>query len=324
MRRREFIRALGGVAAALPLSAHAQSRSKLPVIGVIGAGTQQGWSQWIGAFLQRLRELGWVEGRTVTVEYRWAEGRGEREAEIASEFSRLKVDVILTVGGTAAKQATSDIPIVFAISSDPVGTGVVASLARPGGNVTGFSIQATDLAGKRLELLREALPALRQLAIMADFGLSASLMELDGFRTAAKALGDIEVTKSEISRAEDVPQALEAVRGRVQALYVPANRLANANRVRISELALAARIPTMFPFREYVESGGLLSYGPNTQELFRRSADLVAKILHGAKPADMPVEQPTKFDLIVNLKTAKSLGIEFPPTLLARVDETIE
>jgi putative ABC transport system substrate-binding protein len=306
MRRREFIRALGGVAAALPLSAHAQSRSKLPVIGVIGAGTQQGWSQWIGAFLQRLRELGWVEGRTVTVEYRWAEGRGEREA------------------GTAAKQATSDIPIVFAISSDPVGTGVVASLARPGGNVTGFSIQATDLAGKRLELLREALPALRQLAIMADFGLSASLMELDGFRTAAKALGDIEVTKSEISRAEDVPQALEAVRGRVQALYVPANRLANANRVRISELALAARIPTMFPFREYVESGGLLSYGPNTQELFRRSADLVAKILHGAKPADMPVEQPTKFDLIVNLKTAKSLGIEFPPTLLARVDETIE
>jgi putative ABC transport system substrate-binding protein len=312
------------VAAALPLSAHAQSRSKLPVIGVIGAGTQQGWSQWIGAFLQRLRELGWVEGRTVTVEYRWAEGRGEREAEIASEFSRLKVDVILTVGGTAAKQATSDIPIVFAISSDPVGTGVVASLARPGGNVTGFSIQATDLAGKRLELLREALPALRQLAIMADFGLSASLMELDGFRTAAKALGDIEVTKSEISRAEDVPQALEAVRGRVQALYVPANRLANANRVRISELALAARIPTMFPFREYVESGGLLSYGPNTQELFRRSADLVAKILHGAKPADMPVEQPTKFDLIVNLKTAKSLGIEFPPTLLARVDETIE
>jgi putative tryptophan/tyrosine transport system substrate-binding protein len=324
MRRREFIRALGGVVAALPLSAHAQPRRALPTIGVIGAGTQQGWSQWMAAFLLRLRELGWVEGRTVTVEYRWADGRGERESEIASEFARIKVDVILTVGGTAAKQATSDIPIVLAISADPVGTGLVASLARPGGNITGFSLQATDLAGKRLGLLREALPALRQLAIMADFGLSASVLELDGFRTAAKALGDVEVTKSEISRAEDILPAVEAVRGRVQALYIPANRLANANRVHINELALAARIPTMFGFREYVESGGLMSYGPNTQELFRRSADFVDKILRGAKPADMPVEQPTKFDLIINLKTARSLGIEFQPTLLARVDETIE
>ncbi len=324
MRRREFIKAFGGVAAALPLSAHAQPRSKLPSIGVIGAGTQQGWSQWIAAFLQGLRELGWVEGRTVTIEYRWADGRGEREAEIASEFARLKVDVMLTVGGTVAKQATSEIPIVFAISSDPVGTGVVATLARPGGNITGFSIQATDLAGKRLELLRETLPALRQLAIMADFGLSATVLELDGFRTAAKALGNIEVIKSEIIRAEDIPPALEAVRERVQALYIPANRLANANRVRINELALAARIPTMFGFREYVESGGLMSYGPNTQELFRRSAGFVDKILRGAKPADMPVEQPTKFDFTINLRTAKSLGIEFSPTLLARVDETIE
>jgi putative ABC transport system substrate-binding protein len=324
MRRREFITLVGGVAAALPLSAHAQPRSRLPTVGVIGAGTQQGWSQWIAAFLQRLRELGWIEGRTVTVEYRWAEGRGEREAEIANEFARLKVDVILTVGGTTAKQATSDIPIVMAISSDPVGSGVVASLARPGGNITGLSLQSTDLAGKRLELLREALPALRQLAIMADFGLSASMLELDGFRTAAKALGGIEVTKSEIGRVEDIPLALEAVRGRVQALYIPANRLANANRVRINELALAARIPTMFGFREYVESGGLMSYGPNTQELFRRSADFVDRILRGAKPADMPVEQPTKFEFIVNLRTAKSLGIEFSPTLLARIDETIE
>jgi putative ABC transport system substrate-binding protein len=324
MRRREFIRALGGVAAALPLSARAQLRSKLPTIGVIGAGTQQGWSQWIAAFLQRLHELGWIEGRTVAVEYRWAEGRGERETEIATEFVRLKVDVILTVGGTSAKQATSDIPIVFAISSDPVGTGVVASLARPGGNITGFSIQATDLAGKRLELLREALPGVRQLAIMADFGLPASVLELDGFRAAAKTLGTIEVTKSEISQADDIAPALEALKGRIQALYVPANRLANANRVRINELALGARIPTMFGFREYVESGGLISYGPNTQELFRRSADFVDKILRGAKPADMPVEQPTKFDLIVNLKTANSLGIELSPTFLARVDETIE
>jgi putative ABC transport system substrate-binding protein len=197
MRRREFIAAIGCVAAAWPLLARAQLRSKLPTIGVIGAGTPQGWSQWIAAFSQRLRELGWIEGRTIAIEYRWAEGSGEREAEIAAEFVRLKVDVMLTVGGAAAKQATSDIPIVFAISSDPLGTGVVASLARPGGNITGFSIQATDLAGKRLELLREAMPGVQQLAIMADFRLQASVLELDGFRAAAEALG-LKVTKSEL------------------------------------------------------------------------------------------------------------------------------
>jgi len=303
--------------------ARAQLRSKLPTIGVIGAGTPQGWSQWIAAFSQRLRELGWIEGRTIAIEYRWAEGSGEREAEIAAEFVRLKVDVMLTVGGAAAKQATSDIPIVFAISSDPLGTGVVASLARPGGNITGFSIQATDLAGKRLGLLREAMPGVQQLAIMADFRLQASVLELDGFRAAAEALG-LKVTKSEISQADDIEPAIEALKGRVQALYVPANPLANTNRIRINDLALGARLPTMFGFREYIESGGLMSYGPNTRELFRRAGDYVDKILRGAKPADMPVEQPTKFDLIVNLKTAKALGVEFSPAFLARVDEVIE
>jgi putative ABC transport system substrate-binding protein len=323
MRRREFIAAIGCVAAAWPPLARAQLRSKLPTIGVIGAGTPQGWSQWIAAFSQRLRELGWIEGRTIAIEYRWAEGSGEREAEIAAEFVRLKVDVMLTVGGAAAKQATSDIPIVFAISSDPLGTGVVASLARPGGNITGFSIQATDLAGKRLELLREAMPGVQQLAIMADFRLQASVLELDGFRAAAEALG-LKVTKSEISQAADIEPAIEALKGRVQALYVPANPLANTNRIRINDLALGARLPAMFGFREYVESGGLMSYGPNTQELFRRAGDYVDKILRGAKPADMPVEQPTKFDLIVNLKTAKALGVEFSPAFLARVDEVIE
>jgi putative ABC transport system substrate-binding protein len=323
MRRREFIAAIGCVAAAWPPLARAQLRSKLPTIGVIGAGTPQGWSQWIAAFSQRLRELGWIEGRTIAIEYRWAEGSGEREAEIAAEFVRLKVDVMLTVGGAAAKQATSDIPIVFAISSDPLGTGVVASLARPGGNITGFSIQATDLAGKRLELLREAMPGVQQLAIMADFRLQASVLELDGFRAAAEALG-LKVTKSEISQADDIEPAIEALKGRVQALYVPANPLANTNRIRINDLALGARLPTMFGFREYIESGGLMSYGPNTRELFRRAGDYVDKILRGAKPADMPVEQPTKFDLIVNLKTAKALGVEFSPAFLARVDEVIE
>jgi putative ABC transport system substrate-binding protein len=323
MRRREFIALVGG-AAAWPLAALAQQRTgKLPTIGLIGAGTRQGWSQWTAAFVQRLSELGWVEGRTVAIEYRWADGRGDREDEIAAEFVRLKVDVILTVGGTSARQATSDIPIVFAISADPLSTGLVASLARPGGNITGLSIQSSDLVGKRLEILREAVPELRQLAVMSDFALHAARLEADGLRDGAKTLG-IEVTRSEISRTDDIAAAFEALKGRVQAVYVPANRLANANRVRINELALAARLPTMFGFREYVESGGMLSYGPNTPELFRRAGDFVDKILRGAKPADMPVEQPTKFDLIINLKTAKALGIDIPPILLARANEVIE
>jgi putative ABC transport system substrate-binding protein len=324
MKRREFITLVAGVTAAWPRVALAQQRTgKLPTIGLIGAGTRQGWSQWTAAFVQRLSELGWVEGRTVAIEYRWADGRGDREDEIAAEFVRLKVDVILTVGGTSARQATSDIPIVFAISADPLSTGLVASLARPGGNITGLSIQSSDLVGKRLEILREAVPELRQLAVMSDFALHAARLEADGLRDGAKTLG-IEVTRSEISRTDDIAAAFETLRGRVQAVYVPANRLANANRVRINELALAARLPTMFGFREYVESGGMLSYGPNTPELFRRAGDFVDKILRGAKPADMPVEQPTKFDLIINLKTAKALGIDIPPTLLARANEVIE
>jgi putative ABC transport system substrate-binding protein len=324
MKRREFIALLGGAAACVPFAARAQQRTgKTPTIGIMGAGTRQGWSQWTAAFVQRLSELGWVEGRTVAIEYRWADGRGDREDEIAAEFVRLKVDVILTVGGTTAKQATSEIPIVFAISADPLGTGLVASLARPGGNITGLSIQSSDLVGKRLEILRETLPGLRQLAVMADFAFQAAALEADGLRDGAKTLG-IEVTRSEITRTDDIAAAFEAIKGRVQAVYVPANRLANANRVRINELALAAQLPTMFGFREYVESGGMLSYGPNTPELFRRAGDFVDKILRGAKPADMPVEQPTKFDLTINLKTAKALGIDISPTLLARANEVIE
>jgi putative ABC transport system substrate-binding protein len=328
MNRRAFITLLGGAAAApsflWPLAARAQQRAgKLPTIGLMGAGTPQGWSQWIAAFSQRLHELGWIEGRTVAIEYRWAEGRGDREAEIAAEFVRLKVDVIVTAGGAVARQATSVIPIVFAISADPVGTGLVASLARPGGNITGLSLLATDLAGKRLEVLREVVPGIRRLAVMADFRLHESVLEMEGLQAATKTLG-LDATRSEIGQADDIAPAFETLKGRVHALYVPANRLANTNRVRINELALGARLPTMFGFREYIESGGLISYGPNTAELFRRAGDYVDKILHGAKPADLPVEQPTNFDLIVNLKTAKALGLELPPTLLARADEVIE
>jgi putative ABC transport system substrate-binding protein len=325
MRRREFIALLGSAASSWPLAAQAQQPSKLPTIGFLGAGTPSGWSHWVAAFVQRLRELGWIEGRTVAIEYRWAEGRSERYTEIATEFVRLKVDVIITVGGAvlAAKQATSTIPIVFAVAADPLGSGLVASLARPGGNITGLSIQATDLAGKRLELLREVVPDLRRLAIMADVGYLAAVLEMGEVQAAAKTLG-LEVVTLEIRRVDDIASAFETLKGRAGALYVPANPLVNTNRIHINNLALGARLPTMFGFREYVEAGGLMSYGPNVPDLFRRAGDFVDKILRGAKPADLPVEQPTKFELVINLKTANALGLNIPPMLLALADEVIE
>jgi putative ABC transport system substrate-binding protein len=324
MKRREFIALLGGATAIVPLAARAQRSGKIPTIGFLGAATPEAWRVWKAAFVQRLAELGWIEGRTVAIEYRWAEGSVAREAEIAAEFVRLKVDVILTVGGASAKQATSVIPIVFAISTDPVGSGLVASLARPGGNVTGMSLQASELAGKRLEFLREIVPGLRRLAVMANFDLSGSVLELEGLQAAAKMLGSPEIVKLNIRQADDIAPVMAGLKGGAEALYVPANLLANANRVRINELAISARLPAMFGFREYVESGGLISYGPNTADLFRRAADHVDKILRGVKPADIPVEQPTKFDLIVNLKTAKAIGLDIPPALLARADEVLE
>jgi putative ABC transport system substrate-binding protein len=322
MKRREFITFLGSTVA-WPLAVRAQQSTKLPTIGFMGAATPFGWSQWTAAFLQRLHELGWIEGRTVAIEYRWAEGRSERDAENAAEFVRLKVDVILTVGGTIAKQATSDIPIVFALAADPLGQGLVASLARPGGNITGLSLQATDLVGKRLELLREVVPRLHRLAVLANVGNTGNALEVDEVQALTKILG-LEVVILEIRGPDDLVPAFKTLMGRAEALYVSANPLANANRVRINDLALGARIPTVHGFRQYVEAGGLISYGPNTADLFRRAGDYVDKILRGAKPADMPVEQPTKFDLIVNLKTAKALGLELSPSLLARADEVIE
>ena len=324
MKRREFITLLGG-AMAWPLAARAQ-QAKLPTIGFLGAGTASAMSQWTAAFVQRLRELGWVEDRTIAIHYRWAEGRTERLAEIAAEFVRLKVDVIVTNSAApvvAAKQATSVIPIVIASAADPVGTGLVASLARPGGNVTGLSVQMTDLAGKRLELLREVVPGLRRLAIMVNPGASAAILEINEAQAAAKMLG-LDIAAFEIRRAEDIVPAFEALKGRAEALYVVADPLITSNRLRINILALGARLPTMHSFREHVEAGGLMSYGPNFPDLFRRAADFVHKILHGAKPGDIPVEQPTKFDFIINLTTAKALGIDLPPALLARADEVIK
>jgi putative tryptophan/tyrosine transport system substrate-binding protein len=326
MKRRAFITLLGGAAAAWPLAARAQQPGKLPTIGFQGAATPSVASQWVAAFMQRLRELGWVEGRTVAIEYRWAEGRSERFSEIAVEFVRLKVDVIVTWGTAsviAAKQTTSVIPIVFASAGDPVGTGLVASLARPGGNVTGSSNQGPDISGKRLELLREVVPALRHLAILANVGSPIGVVQLSEAQAAARALG-LEVTALEIRRAQDIAPAFDALKGRAEALYVISEPLVFTHRVRIQTLALAARLPTMHDFREYVEAGGLISYGPSLPESFRHAANLVDKILRGARPADLPVEQPTKFDLVVNLTTAKTLGLEIPATLLARAGEVIE
>jgi putative tryptophan/tyrosine transport system substrate-binding protein len=292
----------------------------------VGANTPSAESQRIAAFVHRLRELGWIDGRSIAIEYRWAEGRPERAAEIAAEFVRLKADAFVTYGTVpvmAAKQATSSIPIIFAVAGDPVGTGIVASLARPGGNVTGVSLQKTDLAGKRLELLREVVPGLHRLAILANVDNSAIVPEVREVQAGAGTLG-LDVAISEIRRAEDIAPAFEAVKRRAEALYVCGDPLVDTNRIRIITLALAARLPTISDFREYVEAGGLISYGPNFLDLFRRAADLLDKILRGAKPSDLPVEQPTKFDLVINLTTAKALGLEIPPTLLTRADEVIE
>jgi len=325
MRRRQFITLLGG-ATAWPLSARAQQTGRLPTIGFLGAATAVVWAPWTAAFEKRLDELGWMKGRTVAIEYRWAEGRSIRFAEIATEFVRFNVDAIVTAGTEstiAVKQVTSEVPIVVALATDPVAAGLVASLARPGGNVTGFSHQGTDIAAKRLELLREILPNLRRLAILVNVNNPGSVLEMREAEAAARTLG-LDVTKLEIRRAEDIAPAFEAIKGRADALYVPPDALVNANRVRIHTLSLSAQLPDVYGFRGYVEVGGLMSYGADFTDLFRRAAEIVHKILRGAKPADIPVEQPTKFDLVVNLTTAKALGLTIPQTLLARADEVIE
>ena len=325
MKRRAFITLLGG-AASWPFAARAQQPAKLPIIGFLSAATPSALGQWVAVFVQRLREFGWADGRNIAIQYRWAEGRFERLAEFAAEFVRLKVDVIVADGTSstlAAKQATASIPIVFPVAGDPLGNNLVASLARPGGNVTGLSIQATDLAAKRLELLREIIPSFSRLAVIANADSPNTKLETDEVQATARALG-IEVATFGIRRSEDIAPVFEAFKARADAIYVPPDPLVFSNRAQINALALRARLPTMFSYREYVEAGGLLSYGPNLPDMFRRSADYVDKILRGAKPGDIPVEQPTKFDFVINLTTAKALGLDISPTMLARADEVIE
>jgi putative tryptophan/tyrosine transport system substrate-binding protein len=324
MERREFIRGLCSGIAARPLAAYAQQLDQPRRIGVLGADTTV-WKPWMAAFIARLRDLGWIVGENIAIEYRWAEGRSRRVSEIAAEFLRQDVDVIVTYGSAVPilKQATTTIPIVFAVAFDPVRDGLVQSLAHPGGNVTGMSIQQLDLVGKRLELLRAAIPQLHRLAILADAGYAEPMLEADRVKSTAQALG-LEAARLGIWGSQDITPALEALKGKADALYVVSDALIAANRTRIIRLALDEHLPTVLSYDDYVEAGGLMSYGPNYADMFRRAADMVDKILHGTKPGDIPIDQPTKFDFAINIKTATALGLVIPATLLATADKVIE
>jgi putative ABC transport system substrate-binding protein len=323
VRRRDFITLLGGAVAAWPLAARAQPL--IPMVGLLNSepSTEQ---LRVDAFVKRLHELGWIGGRTVAIESRWAEGRPERVAEIAAEFVRLKAAVIVTSGAgpvSAVRQATQVIPIVFAIATDPVGTGLVATLSRPGGNITGLSYMGTDLAAKRLELLRAIVTSLRRIAVMAYSGAPGAMLELREAQVTASRVG-LEAISVQITAADQIAQAIAALQDRADALYVCPDPLINANRASIVSSAFSARLPTVFGERENVDAGGLMSYGPNVPDMYRRAAEIVDKILRGKKPADIPVEQPTKFELILNLKTAKALSLDVPAQLQQLADEVIE
>jgi putative ABC transport system substrate-binding protein len=328
VRRRDLLTLLGGAAVAWPVRTWAQQTTKLPTIGFLGATTPSLQQPWTDAFLRRLRELGWIEGHNVAIEYRWAEGHSERFAGIAEQLVRSNVDIIVTAAtapALAAKQATSVIPIIFALATDPIGSGLVAGLARPGGNITGLSIQNIDLVGKRVELLQEVVPTLRRLLIMANVTVPDTAAEMGEVEATARRLG-LDVVKLELRGTYDTVGALAALKDQSarEALLIVGDQLTFTHRIEISKLAQGMLLPTMSANREFVAAGCLMAYGTNFLRLFRRSADLVDKILRGAKPADIPVEQPTKFDLVINLNTAKALGLDVPPTLLARADEVIE
>jgi putative ABC transport system substrate-binding protein len=326
VRRREFIALVGSAAAAWPAAARAQQRDRLPVVGYLAANSETTDRPRRGAFAQRLGELGWIDGRNVRTEYRWADASLARAADLAVELVQLPVDVIVTNGDAfvlAARRATTKIPIVFPAAGDPVGNGLVASLARPGGNVTGLSLQLTDTVGKRLGLLRELLPSLRRLAVAFNVADPQVNSEREAVFGAVRSLG-FEMLKLEMRPNEDFAPAIESLKGRADALYVCLDPFTVINASRINASALSIRLPTMHGVRQNAEAGGLISYGPDFPDMSRRTAEIVDKILRGASPADIPVEQPTKFDLVINLKIAQSLGIGVPQTLLARADEVIE
>jgi putative ABC transport system substrate-binding protein len=325
MRRRDFIRFLGGATTCLPLTAHGQQPGRLPTIAFLGVDDSS-WGLRTSAFAQRLRELGWIEDRTVLIRYYWTQGRPERVVELAAEILSRKVDVIVTYGGavTTLKQATTVVPIVFAIANDPIGSGLVSNLSRPGGNVTGLSLEVTEIAGKRLQLLHDTVPHLRRLGVIFDVGYSASVLQKGEVQAAAQTLS-VEVEPIKIRRAQDIAPSFEALSShKVDALYVVENALVQANGRQIAAFALSARLPTVFGARDQVQAGGLMSYGPKYPDLFRRAAEITDKILRGEKPADIPVEEPTTFELVFNLTTARALGLTIPHSLLVTADEVIE
>lgn len=324
MKRRDFMALVGGVALFPLPEARAQS-GKTPTIGILGAGAENAWARSISAFRQRLGELGWSDGRNVTIVTRWAEGRNDRFAEIAAEFVQQKVDVILTAGSAipAVKQATSTIPVVFAVALDPVASGFVASLARPGGNITGLSLQSSEMVAKRVGLLREVMPGLARLAVLANGGYQGAAREAASAEAVARQFG-ISVDLLDIRSAGDLAPAIEALKGKAGALYVCQDSLAVANAVRINGLAREVGVATMWGARVFCEKDGFVSYGADEADLFRRAADYVDKILKGGKPADIPVEQPTKIELVFNMKTAKLLNINIPPNVLALANDVFE
>jgi putative ABC transport system substrate-binding protein len=325
MKRREFLSLLGGAASAWPLSIQAAT-GKRPVVGFMVSGSQASYAQNIAGFVQRMRELGWTDGDNVAIVYRWADGVTERFAEIAAEFVRLKVDVIVTSGSegiVAAKQATSAIPIVFAVTADPVAIGLVESLAHPGGNVTGLSGETTDFAGKEIELLRELVPGLQRLAILTNPNSLGMMAETTSVQAAARTVG-LDVVTLGVRQAEEITSAFDGLKNKADGFYCVPGPLMTTNRVRIVTLALAAKLPAIYGGRDYVDAGGLMSYGPDLVDNYRRAANFVDKILRGTKPADIPVEQPTKLLLFINRTTAKALGLTIPQSILLRADDVIE
>lgn len=309
----------------MPLAVRAQP-AKAPVVGFLVPGSEASHGAWVAAFAKRLSELGWTDGRNITLEYRWASGDNQRMAEFAADFVARKVDVIVSSanGVNLAARATSSIPIVFAAFNDPVASGLVKTLSRPGGNVTGLTVQPNDLTSKRVDLLREIVPGMRRLSALASIIGSGFAQETVGIRAAAAAI-NVEAEILELRSVDDIAPALARIKAqRPDAVYVLSEPLTNANKVQILQVITDERIPTIFGFREFVDAGGLMSYGANFPDLFSRAAEFTDKILRGAKPADMPVEQPVKFDLVVNLKTARTLGLTIPESFLLRADEVIE
>jgi len=305
----------------------AQQATKIPRIGLLLTGTLSSSSYSLEAFRNGLRDLGYVEGKNILVEYRYAEGKPDRLPSLAAELVRLKVDVIVTTGtppSQAAKTATTTIPIVMALISDPVGAGLVASLARPGGNITGLSSISQDLSGKRLELLKEAIPKVSRVGVLYDPNDPAKVAEFKEIEVAARPLG-VHLQSLEVRSLDELESAFKAAtRGKATALLVLPTTILSTRTKQIAELAAKNRLPTMFATSQYMDAGGLMSYGPDYTDLWRRAATYVDKILKGAKPADLPVEQPMKFELVINLKTAKQIGLTIPPNVLARADKVIK